>query len=114
MSTTSIRIKLKKIDLKGKSNLDFCAEEVNKSDKKIRNNGLAKSGYDDYFEAFDDLLSSKFLRKGENIYQILSEEENEFALLVRENKDETLDIQLYFNDGASTWQDIVKEGKEIE
>lgn len=66
MSVTSIRLKLRKIDLNGKSILDFCTEEVNKADKSIRKKGIEKSAYDDYYEAFDDLLHDKFLRKGEN------------------------------------------------
>lgn len=55
-----------------------------------------------------------FYAKVKTIYQVLSEEENEFSLLVKENEDKTIDVQMYFNDGADTWQNILREEKELK
>jgi hypothetical protein len=112
MGISSQRLKLKPVNLNGKSVEDFCAEKVVAADKRIRNKGL-EGNYENYREAFDDILSDKFFRKEDKIYEILVNQENEADILIKHNADSTIDIMMYYDDGANHWTDFLKDEETI-
>lgn len=113
MGCTSQKLRLKPVNLNGKTVEEFCTEKVNAADKRIRNKGLG-GNYNNYIEAFDDILSDKFFRKGEIIYQIIADTENEPDILVKENADGTIDVMLYYYDGSNHWTDILRDTPELK
>jgi len=112
MGTSSQRLKLKPVNLNGKSVEDFCTEKVNAADKRIRNKGL-QGDYDDYLQAFDNILSDKFFRKEDKIYEIVLNQENEADMLVKHNSDGTIDIMMYYDNGSNHWTDFLKDEEAI-
>jgi len=56
MGISSQKLKLKPINLNDKTIEEFCTEQVNLASKSIRTKGL-RGDYDDYLQAFDDILS---------------------------------------------------------
>jgi hypothetical protein len=113
MGISSQKLKLKPINLNDKTIEEFCTEQVNLASKSIRTKGL-RGDYDDYLQAFDDILCDKFFRKENSVYQIISNAENKDDFLVKENADGTIDVMMYYNNGGCHWTDILKDINEIK
>jgi uncharacterized protein YaaN involved in tellurite resistance len=111
MGVSSVRLKLNLVNLNDSTIEQFAEEQVKKESKSIRNKGLGL--YDSYLEAFDDLLSDKYFRKGDKVYRIASEVENESDILVVDNKDNTFDVMIYYNNGADTWQSLLRDVDKV-
>lgn len=100
----NIKIKLSKVQLQNETISQFCERKVKEKDKSIRNKGIEKSCYDDYIEAFNDLLEEEYLLLGDTLFKIVKMEEDTNFILIHHNTDGTVEFAMDYHP-ATHWKD---------
>ena len=108
MSQSTMKMKLRKVDLGTKTLMEFCTEKVNASSKKYRNKGLC-GDYDDYIQAFGQEFLSKYVIIGTSVFEITDMTENEPFTLASKNEDGTFNFVINYDDGANFWTEFLEE-----